>query len=183
MYMTSPGGRFRYHQDPTKTEAAWRGESYTLGDVGHLDTDGYLYLTDRAADVVIRGGVNIYPAEIEQVLATHPAVVDCAVFGVPDERSGEAIRALVELRTPTDAADLIEHCRSISPPTSAPRRSSRYPSSRETRAERSASDTYATRLGRVTRTGSASTEVPGETPDLRAWRSLRSPNCCRSRTR
>jgi long-chain acyl-CoA synthetase len=111
VYMTSPGGRFKYHQDPGKTEAAWRGESYTLGDVGHLDSDGYLYLTDRAADVVIRGGVNIYPAEIEQVLATHPAVVDCAVFGVPDDRSGEAIRALVELRTPTDAADLVEHCR------------------------------------------------------------------------
>lgn len=111
VYMTSPGGRFKYHQDPGKTDAAWRGESYTLGDVGHLDDDGYLYLTDRAADVVIRGGVNIYPAEIEQVLASHAAVVDCAVFGVPDARSGEAIRALVELRTPTDAADLIEYCR------------------------------------------------------------------------
>jgi long-chain acyl-CoA synthetase len=111
VYMTSPGGRFRYHQDPSKTDAAWRGDSYTLGDVGHLDSGGYLYLTDRAADIVIRGGVNIYPAEIEQVLATHPAVVDCAVFGVPDNRSGEALRALVELRTPTDAADLVEHCR------------------------------------------------------------------------
>jgi long-chain acyl-CoA synthetase len=111
VYMTSPGGRFKYHQDPTKTAAAWQGDTYTLGDVGHLDSDGYLYLTDRAADVVIRGGVNIYPAEIEQVLASHPAVVDCAVFGVPDERSGEALRALVELRTPTDAAELIEHCR------------------------------------------------------------------------
>lgn len=111
VYMTSPGGRFKYHQDPGKTAAAWQGDTYTLGDVGHLDDDGYLYLTDRAADVVIRGGVNIYPAEIEQVLASHPAVVDCAVFGVPDDRSGEALRALVELRTPTDAADLIEHCR------------------------------------------------------------------------
>jgi long-chain acyl-CoA synthetase len=111
VYMTSPGGRFSYHKDPSKTDAAWLGDTYTLGDVGHLDPDGYLYLTDRAADVVIRGGVNIYPAEIEQALATHPAVVDCAVFGVPDARSGESLRALVELRTPTDAADLIEHCR------------------------------------------------------------------------
>ena len=111
VYMTSPGGKFEYHRDPEKTTAAWHGDSYTLGDVGHLDEDGYLYLTDRAADVVIRGGVNIYPAEVEQVLATHPAVVDCAVFGVPDERSGESLRALVELRTPTNVAELIEHCK------------------------------------------------------------------------
>lgn len=111
VFMTSPGGRFKYHQDPDKTAAAWQGDSYTLGDVGHLDADGYLFLTDRAADVVIRGGVNIYPAEIEQVLASHPAVVDCAVFGVPDDRSGEALRALVELRHPTAAAELAEYCR------------------------------------------------------------------------
>lgn len=111
VYMTSPGGRFSYHNDAGKTRAAWQGDRYTLGDVGHLDDAGYLYLTDRAADVVIRGGVNIYPAEIEQVLATHPAVVDCAVFGVPDERSGEAVRALVELRTETDVSELLEHCK------------------------------------------------------------------------
>jgi long-chain acyl-CoA synthetase len=111
VYMTSPGGRFKYHQDPGKTEAAWAGDSYTLGDIGHLDADGYLYLTDRAADVVIRGGVNIYPAEIEQVLAAHPAVVDCAVFGVPDARSGESLRALVELRFPTEASVLSDFCR------------------------------------------------------------------------
>ena len=65
VYMTSPGGRFKYHQDPDKTAAAWQGDTYTLGDVGHLDSDGYLFLTDRAADVVIRGGVNIYPAEVD----------------------------------------------------------------------------------------------------------------------
>lgn len=111
VFMTSPGGKFKYHRDPGKTDAAWQGDSYTLGDIGHLDADGYLYLTDRSADVVIRGGVNIYPAEIEQALALHPAVVDCAVFGVPDQRSGEALRALVELRTPTDVAELAEHCR------------------------------------------------------------------------
>jgi long-chain acyl-CoA synthetase len=120
VYMTSPGGRFHYHSDPSKTDAAWLDDTYTLGDVGHLDMDGYLYLTDRAADVVIRGGVNIYPAEIEQVLATHPAVVDCAVFGVPDARSGEALRALVELRTPTDASDLLEHCRAHLAPFKCP---------------------------------------------------------------
>jgi long-chain acyl-CoA synthetase len=112
VYMTSPGGRFSYHKDRNKTDAAWRGDRYTLGDVGHLDGDGYLYLTDRAADVVIRGGVNIYPAEIEQVLATHPAVVDCAVFGVPDARLGETVRALVELRNPVDASELADWCKS-----------------------------------------------------------------------
>ena len=110
VYMTSPGGRFSYHRDQDKTDAAWQGDLYTLGDVGHLDDDGYLYLTDRAADVVIRGGVNIYPAEIEQVLAAHPAVVDCAVFGVPDARLGETVRALVELRTAVDASELADWC-------------------------------------------------------------------------
>ncbi len=104
IYIRPPGGaRFHYHDDPGKTAGAWRDDAFTVGDVGHLDADGYLYLTDRAVDMVIRGGVNVYPREIEEVLYTHPAVVDCAVFGVPDERLGEQIMAVVETRVRRDA--------------------------------------------------------------------------------
>jgi long-chain acyl-CoA synthetase len=98
------GQRFEYRNDPEKTAAAWLEGAFTVGDVGHLDEDGYLYITDRASDMVIRGGVNIYPREIEEVLHRHPDVVDCAVFGVPDERMGEELRAVVELRPGTSTA-------------------------------------------------------------------------------
>jgi long-chain acyl-CoA synthetase len=104
IYVMPPGGaRFHYHEDSEKTDRAWRDDAFTVGDVGFVDADGYLFLTDRAADMVIRGGVNIYPREIEDVLYTHPAVVDCAVFGVPDERLGEQLLAVVEVRDDTDA--------------------------------------------------------------------------------
>ncbi len=113
IYVRPPGGvRFHYHDDDAKTAEAWRDDAFTVGDVGHLDADGYLYLTDRAVDLVIRGGVNVYPREIEEVLYTHPAVVDCAVFGVPDERLGEVLLAVVETRTPTTAEELLAFCQS-----------------------------------------------------------------------
>ena len=89
MYVTPSHGRFRYHNDETKTEAARHDQSFTVGDVGHLDESGYLFLTDRGSDMVIRSGVNIYPREIEEVLYAHPDVVDCAVFGIPHDRDGE----------------------------------------------------------------------------------------------
>jgi long-chain acyl-CoA synthetase len=99
IYIAPSGGvRFHYHDDPDKTDQAWRDGAFTVGDIGHVDDDGYLFLTDRASDMVIRGGVNIYPREIEEVLFTHPAVVDCAVFGVPDDRYGEQLQAVVETR-------------------------------------------------------------------------------------
>jgi len=111
IYVRPPRGiGFRYHDDPEKTADAWRDDAFTVGDVGHLDTDGYLYLTDRASDMVIRGGVNVYPREIEEVLHQHPDVVDCAVFGVPDERMGEQLHAVVETRVPVDVEQLREHC-------------------------------------------------------------------------
>lgn len=112
IYVTPAGGRFEYHNDPDKTERAWRGDLYTVGDIGHLDEDGYLYLTDRASDMVIRGGVNIYPAEIEDVLYDHPDVVDCAVFGVPDERMGERLKAMVEARRAMKPEEVQEYVRS-----------------------------------------------------------------------
>jgi long-chain acyl-CoA synthetase len=111
VYIRPPGEtRFHYHDDPSKTAEAWRDEGFTVGDVGYVDEDGYLYLTDRASDMVIRGGVNIYPREIEEVLHTHPDVVDCAVFGVPDDRLGEQLHAVVEVRTDVTADALRDHC-------------------------------------------------------------------------
>jgi long-chain acyl-CoA synthetase len=92
------GTDFEYLGDPAKTAEAHREPGmFTLGDVGFVDADGYLYLSDRKIDMIISGGVNIYPAEIEGVLGGHPAVVDVAVFGVPDEEFGEAVKATVQL--------------------------------------------------------------------------------------
>jgi fatty-acyl-CoA synthase len=113
------GGRpFEYHNDPAKTasivnDKGWR----TLGDIGYLDEDGYLYLTDRQAHMIISGGVNVYPQEAENVLLSHPAVLDVAVIGVPDPEMGEAVKAVVE---PTDpdavgpelAEEILAFCRS-----------------------------------------------------------------------
>jgi long-chain acyl-CoA synthetase len=112
IWIRPPGGvGFKYHNDPKKTADAWDGEYFTVGDIGHLDEDGYLYITDRASDMVIRDGVNIYPREIEDALHHHSAVVDCAVFGIPDERHGEILKGVVELRAPVEADELAAHVR------------------------------------------------------------------------
>jgi long-chain acyl-CoA synthetase len=96
-FKSALGLDFEYHNDPDKTEAAHREPGvFTTGDVGYLDADGYLWLSDRKIDMVISGGVNIYPAEIEAVLAEHAAVVDVAVIGVPDDEFGEQVKAVVE---------------------------------------------------------------------------------------
>jgi long-chain acyl-CoA synthetase len=96
---------FEYHNDPVKTAGAHLGPgTYTLGDVGSVDAEGYVYLADRASNMIISGGVNIYPAEIEQVLAEHPAVADVAVFGIPDEEWGEQVKAAVELADGVEAS-------------------------------------------------------------------------------
>jgi long-chain acyl-CoA synthetase len=107
---------FTYHGDPKKTAAARRGDYFTLGDVGYLDEDGYLFLTDRSAHLIISGGVNIYPAEIEAVLLQHPRVHDAGVIGLPNEEWGEEVKAVVELAPGTTgdatlAAELIAFCR------------------------------------------------------------------------
>jgi long-chain acyl-CoA synthetase len=94
---------FTYQGLPEKRREIERDGLITLGDIGYLDADGYLFLCDRARDMVISGGVNIYPAEIEQVLVTMPGVRDCAVFGIPDEEYGEALCAHIEVE---DAAVL-----------------------------------------------------------------------------
>lgn len=107
------GGReFEYHNDPGRTAAVhdrhgWR----TLGDVGYVDEDGYLYLTDRSADMIVSGGVNIYPREAEQVLLAHPAVLDAAVFGIPDDEFGESVKGVVQLAEPASEGELLDWCR------------------------------------------------------------------------
>ncbi|SEM36161.1 AMP-binding protein [Nonomuraea pusilla] len=113
------GVRFEYHGDPDKTRSVQdpKGRGWTtLGDIGHLDEDGFLYLTDRRSYMIISGGVNIYPQEAENVLALHPKVADVAVFGIPDEEMGEQVKAVVEPVTAEDAgpgleAELIAYCR------------------------------------------------------------------------
>jgi fatty-acyl-CoA synthase len=92
------GGReFEYHNDPEKTAKMRNARGWrTLGDVGHVDEDGYLYLTDRATFMIISGGVNIYPQEIEDTLVMHPSVADVAVFGIPNEDFGEEVKAVVQ---------------------------------------------------------------------------------------
>ena len=89
-------GDFEYYKDAQKTQQVKRGDLITVGDVGYLDEEGWLHLTDRKIDMIISGGVNIYPAEIEAILIQHPLVADVAVFGIPDEEWGESIKAAVE---------------------------------------------------------------------------------------
>lgn len=98
IYFQAPEtGRFEYFKAQEKTEGAYRGDYYTMGDMGYLDDDGFLYLTGRSAEVIISGGVNIYPVEIDQEVLEHPAVYDVAVVGVPNEEWGEEIKAVVQL--------------------------------------------------------------------------------------
>ena len=102
------GSDFSYHKAQGKTDAAHLAPGVaTLGDVGHLDDEGYLFLSDRKIDMIVSGGVNIYPAEIEGVLVAHPAVADAAVFGVPDEDMGEQVKAAVELVNGLTASSLL----------------------------------------------------------------------------
>jgi long-chain acyl-CoA synthetase len=127
------GAAFEYHNDPAKTAGSrdQRGWS-TLGDIGHLDDEGFLYLSDRRTDLIISGGVNLYPREIEEALIGHPAVADVAVIGLPDPDMGQSVLAIVQPRkaaagagarsvgeagdeavgSPELAAELIEYCRS-----------------------------------------------------------------------
>jgi long-chain acyl-CoA synthetase len=116
LFFVDPSGRgIRYHNDPAKTAAAHTSAGvFTLGDLGHVDADGYLFITGRCTDMVISGGVNIYPAECERVLRDHPAVGDAALFGVPDDDMGERLVGIVSLVDTEVTADLlVEHCRRL----------------------------------------------------------------------
>jgi long-chain acyl-CoA synthetase len=105
------GSRFEYEGAPEKTAETWRGSMFTVGDMGYVDDEGYLFLTDRKSHMIISGGANVYPAEVENVLFGHPAVADVAVIGVPDDEFGEQVKAVVETRAPVTEAELVEFCR------------------------------------------------------------------------
>jgi long-chain acyl-CoA synthetase len=96
VYMAMSAGDFEYYKDKDKTQKNRIGKFFTVGDVGYLDEDGWLFLSDRKIDMIISGGANIYPSEIESVLINHPKVADVAVFGIPDEDWGESVKAVVE---------------------------------------------------------------------------------------
>ncbi|WP_166903483.1 AMP-binding protein [Mycobacterium sp. DL440] len=107
-----PARRFVYADAPDATADAWQGEWFTIGEMGYLDEDQYLFLTDRVKDIIVRGGVNISSSEVEAVLTEHPDVQDAAVIGMPDDDYGEAVLAIVEARGAIDTADVLDHCRS-----------------------------------------------------------------------
>ncbi len=117
VYLKSPKeGRFEYFKAPEKTAGAYQGAYFTMGDVGYVDEDGYLFLTDRSAHLIITGGVNVYPAEVEAALLGHPAVGDVGVVGRADDEWGEVVVAAVEPQPGVEASDalaaeLIEWCR------------------------------------------------------------------------
>lgn len=124
----SNGHRFEYYKDAEKTLSAIDAEGWgTLGDIGYLDDEGYLYLTDRAAHMIISGGVNIYPQEAENALYAHPEIADVAVIGVPHAEFGEEVKAVVQPRQfpPVDpaalAADIMAWCRARLSPIKCPR--------------------------------------------------------------
>ncbi|WP_422002517.1 AMP-binding protein [Reyranella sp.] len=121
------GRPFQYHNDPGKTAESRHPKGWTtLGDVGYVDPDGYLHLTDRKAFMIISGGVNIYPQEAENLLINHPRVMDCAVFGVPNPDFGEEVKAVVQPRDmaeagPALAEELMAYCREHLSPIKCPR--------------------------------------------------------------
>jgi long-chain acyl-CoA synthetase len=115
VYMCMQTGDFEYHKDKEKTQKNRIGKFFTVGDVGYLDDDGYLFLCDRKTDMIISGGANIYPAEIENVLLAHPQVVDAAVFGIPHDDWGEEVKAVIQpvdgvAGTPELAAEILAWC-------------------------------------------------------------------------
>ncbi len=117
VFLQAPAAtKFDYYGDTEKTTGAFRGDYFTLGDMGYMDAEGFLYLTDRTANLIISGGVNIYPAEVDGVLLEHPAVHDVATIGVPDDDWGEAVKAVVQPAAGVEgtdelAAELMAFCR------------------------------------------------------------------------
>jgi long-chain acyl-CoA synthetase len=116
VWLKASGVPFEYFKDPAKTESSYRDSHFTLGDMGYVDDDGFLFLTDRSANLIISGGVNIYPAEVDAVLLEHPAVADAAVIGIPNDEWGEEVLAVIEPRSGVSPADeladeLVAFCR------------------------------------------------------------------------
>ena len=128
VFLKAPAAtKFDYFRDADKTAGAYRGDYFTLGDMGYVDDEGYLFLTDRTADLIISGGVNIYPAEVDAVLLEHPAVGDVATIGVPDEEWGEAVLSVVQPADGVEGNDelavgLMDFCRARLAHFKCPRR-------------------------------------------------------------
>jgi len=113
--LRAPTTMIGYLNDPQATEEAQKFGWHHTGDIGYRDEDGYFYINDRKRDMIVSGGFNVFPFEVEQVLLKHPAIQDCAVVGVPDEKWGEAVKAVVELapgQTATEA-ELIASCKEV----------------------------------------------------------------------
>ncbi len=104
VYMKMGEHQFAYSGDPEKTAASRLRDYFTVGDIGYVDDDGFLFLCDRKSDMIISGGVNIYPAEVEAEIIVHPKVADVAVFGIPDDKWGEQVKAVVQPADRTAAA-------------------------------------------------------------------------------
>ena len=117
VFFETPAVGFEYYKEPEKTRASMNAAGWvTIGDIGYLDQEGYLYLTDRKNFMIISGGVNVYPQEVENVLILHPRVADVAVFGVPNEEFGQEVKAVVQPRDASEtgadfAQELIAWCK------------------------------------------------------------------------
>lgn len=125
-FRAPPEGRFEYFKAPEKTSDSYRGDWFTLGDMGYLDPDGYLFLTGRSAETIISGGVNIYPQEIDAVLLQHPGVLDACTVGVPNEEWGEEVKAVIQAKLdaepgPDLGEDILAFARSRLPGFKCPR--------------------------------------------------------------
>jgi acyl-CoA synthetase (AMP-forming)/AMP-acid ligase II len=94
-----------YYQDPAATEEVSKFGWHHTGDIGYKDEQGFVYIVDRKKDMIVTGGFNVYSAEVEHVIAAHPAVEDCAVVGVPDEKWGEAVKAVIQLKPGAQASE------------------------------------------------------------------------------
>ena len=106
IYMRAPDeGRFVYYKDESKTDSSYRGDYFTLGDMGYFDEDGYLFLTGRTAELIISGGVNIYPQDIDNEVMQHPAIQDVCSIGVPNEEWGEEVKSVVQLKDGIEPSD------------------------------------------------------------------------------
>jgi long-chain acyl-CoA synthetase len=126
IYFKAPAVRFVYYKDEAKTQGSYRGDYFTLGDMGYFDEDGYLFLTGRSAETIISGGVNIYPQETDDVLLKHPAVADVCTVGIPNEEWGEEVKSVVQLKPEIAASDdvaedLITFCRGFLPGFKSPK--------------------------------------------------------------
>lgn len=120
IWVTAPSfARFEYWNDQEKTSRAWRGDAFSVGDLGRLDDDGYLYIEGRREDLIISGAVNVYPAEVERVLLEHPGVAEAAVFGVPDDDFGQRVCAAIT--GTADPADVRAFARARLPGSHAPK--------------------------------------------------------------